>query len=211
MNKFKNLSSFFSELDKQYYLIILGMLYATIFFSSFVLGYRVVNFYGHIFCASVFIFPLLFPINDSIAEIFGVKVTYLMIAATIVCEFLFSFITYSIALLPAPANWPNQEMYSTLTSGFTHIAVADSCSLAISFFINSYCINKWGIKLSGKGFFIRSLGATAIGELIFTISTNLIAFNSFHVASFIDTLDRHWAIDKVKFFTYVDSMAVKPR
>jgi uncharacterized PurR-regulated membrane protein YhhQ (DUF165 family) len=163
------------------------MIYATIFFSSFVMGYKVVAFNDHILCASVFIFPLLFPINDSITEIFGVKVSYLMIGAVILCEFLFGILTYSVALLPSPANWQNQEMYPVLTSGFLHIAIADSTSLAIGFFANAYFLNKWGIKLSGKGFFIRSVGATAIGELVFTISTNLITFHSFDVASISQT------------------------
>jgi len=180
---------FFSGIDKTFFLIFLGMLYATIFFSSFILGYKVVLFEGSILCASVFIFPLLFPINDSITELFGVKVSYLMIGAIIICEFLFSILTKSASLLPSPPGWQNQELYTSLTSGFLHIAIADSSSLAISFFANSYFLNKWGIQLYGKNFLIRSLGATAIGELIFTIATNLIAFHSFEVANLQDTIN----------------------
>lgn len=74
--------------DKRCYLIILGMLYATIFFSSFVMGgYKTVSYGGRVLCASVFIFPLLFPINDSIMEIFGVKVSYFMILAVFGIKF----------------------------------------------------------------------------------------------------------------------------
>ncbi len=181
--------SLFSGIDRTFFLIFIGMLYATIFFSSFILGYKVVSFNEHILCASVFIFPLLFPINDAITELFSVKVSYLMIIAIIICEFLFSILTKTVVLLPTPAGWQHQELYATLTSGFLHIAIADSTSLAIGFFANSYFLNKWGIALYGKGFFIRSLGATAIGELIFTISTNLITFHSFEVAGLRDTIN----------------------
>lgn len=178
---------YFRGFDKGCYLIVIGMLYITIFFASFVMGYKTVDLNGRILCASVFIFPLLFPINDSLTEILGEKTSYLMIIATIVCEFLFSYITYFLASLPSPALWKNQEIYPLLTSGFLHIAVADSVSLAIGFFANTYVLSRWGVKIFGKGFFIRSLGATAVGELLFTISTNLITFHYFGVANIWDT------------------------
>ncbi|AOU50724.1 VUT family protein [Legionella pneumophila] len=181
------LSMYFKELDKGCYLIVIGMLYITIFFASFVMGYKTVDLNGRILCASVFVFPLLFPINDSLTEIFGEKTSYLMIIATIICEFLFSYITYFLASLPSPALWKNQEIYPVLTSGFLHIAVADSISLAIGFFANTYVLARWGVKIFGKGFFIRSLGATAVGELLFTISTNLITFHYFSVANIWET------------------------
>lgn len=184
---FNKLSMYFKELDKGCYLIVIGMLYITIFFASFVMGYKTVDLNGRILCASVFVFPLLFPINDSLTEIFGEKTSYLMIIATIICEFLFSYITYFLASLPSPALWKNQEIYPLLTSGFLHIAVADSISLAIGFFANTYVLARWGVKIFGKGFFIRSLGATAVGELLFTISTNLITFHYFSVANIWET------------------------
>jgi len=175
------------KLDKECYLIVIGMLYITIFFSSFVMGYKTVDIYGRLLCASVFVFPLLFPINDSLTELFGAKTSYLMIIATIICEFLFSYITYFLSSMPSPALWKNQEIYPILTSGFLHIAIADSISLAIGFFANTYVLDKWGVKFFGKGFFMRSLGATAVGELLFTISTNLITFHFFSVANIGET------------------------
>lgn len=178
---------YFKELDRECYLIVIGMLYITIFFASFVMGYKTVDLNGRILCASVFVFPLLFPINDSLTELLGEKTSYLMIFVTIVCEFLFSYITYFLASLPSPALWKNQEIYPLLTSGFLHIAVADSISLAIGFIANTYVLSRWGVKIFGKGFFIRSLGATAVGELLFTISTNLITFHYFGVANIGET------------------------
>lgn len=151
------------------------------------MGYKTVDLNGRILCASVFVFPLLFPINDSLTEIVGEKTSYLMIVATILCEFLFSYITYFLASLPSPALWKNQEIYPLLTSGFLHIAVADSISLAIGFVANTYVLTRWGVKIFGKGFFMRSLGATAVGELLFTISTNLITFHYFSVANIWET------------------------
>lgn len=186
-NFLKQISAYFSGIDKGAYLVLLGMLYATIFFCSFIMGYKTVDLYGRILCSSVFIFPLLFPINDSITELLGAKVSYLMIIAIIFCEFTFSLITHALAVLPSPSHWQNQEIYPLLTAGFIHIAIANSISLAIGFFTNTYILDKWGIKWFGTGFFRRSLGATALGELLFTISTNLITFHVLSTASLIDT------------------------
>lgn len=186
-NLFNKILEYLSNIDKGAYLVLIGMLYATIFFCSFVMGYKTVELYGRIFCSSVFIFPLLFPLNDSITEILGAKISYLMIIAIIFCEFMFSFITYSLAILPSPLYWKNQEIYPLLTTGFIHIAIADSISLAIGFFTNTYVLDKWGMKWFGSGFFRRSLGATAIGEFLFTISTNVITFHFFSTANLLDT------------------------
>lgn len=153
------------------------------------MGYKTVDLHGRILCASVFVFPLLFPINDSITEIIGEKTSYLMIIAIIICEYLFSYITYFLASLPSPPLWQNQEIYPLLTSGFLHIAVADSISLAIGFVANTYFLTRWGLKVLGKSFFLRSLGATAVGELLFTISTNLITFHYYGIANIWDTLN----------------------
>ncbi|QMT62131.1 VUT family protein [Legionella sp. PC997] len=184
---FKKIASYFKSIDRGTYLVLIGMLYATIFFCSFVMGYKTVDLYGRILCSSVFVFPLLFPINDSITELLGAKISYLMIIAIIICEFMFSFITHSLAVLPSPPHWINQDLYPILTTGFIHIAIADSISLAIGFFANTYVLDKWGIKWFGTGFFRRSLGSTAVGELLFTISTNLITFHVLSTASLIDT------------------------
>lgn len=184
---FKNIYTYFSTIDKNVYLVLIGMLYSTIFFCSFIMGYKTVDLYGRILCSSVFVFPFLFPINDSITELLGSKTSYLMIIGIIFCEFMFSFITHALAVLPSPPNWQNQEIYPSLTTGFIHIAIADSVSLAIGFFANTYVLDKWGMKWFGSGFFRRSLGATAIGELLFTISTNLITFHIFSTASIMET------------------------
>ncbi|HAU0298512.1 TPA: VUT family protein [Legionella bozemanae] len=184
---FNKIASYFINIDRGTYLVLIGMLYATIFFCSFVMGYKTVDIYGRILCSSVFVFPLLFPINDSITELLGAKISYLMIVAIIICEFMFSFITHALAVLPSPSHWQNQDLYPILTTGFIHIAIADSISLAIGFFANTYVLDKWGIKWFGTGFFRRSLGATAVGELLFTISTNLITFHMLSTASLIDT------------------------
>lgn len=177
-NLFRKIRNYFYNIDKGAYLIFIGMLYATIFFSSFVMGYKTVELYGRILCSSVLVFPLLFPLNDSISEILGSKTSYFMIFAIIICEYMFSFITHALAVLPSPPHWKNQEMYNFLTYGFIQIAIADSISLTIGMVANIYVFKKWGFKWFGSNFFFRSLGSTAIGELLFTISTNLIAFHN---------------------------------
>ena len=175
--------------NRDFFLVLIGMIYITIFFSSFVMGYKTVKLFNHTFCASIFVFPLLFPINDSISEILGKKTSYYMIIFTVFCEILFTSVTYFLASLPSPENFPNQEIYKTLTSGFYHIIIANSIALTLGFFSNTYFLNKWGKKFYGKNFFIRSLAATGIGEIIFTVITNFIAFYFFNKTSILNTID----------------------
>ena len=148
----------------------------TFFFASITVGYKIVAFGHSLFCASILIFPLLFPFSDALTEIYGTKIAKSMIWYTIICEIIFVFLTNAAIRLPSPPNWSHQAEYNFLTGSYLHILLANASALLISFYMNVILIDKWRILFKGKYYFFRSLGATAIGEIIYTLITNVIAY-----------------------------------
>jgi uncharacterized integral membrane protein (TIGR00697 family) len=157
-------------------IVLLSMLYMALFLASMTVGYKIVIFGKQLYCASILIFPLLFPLSDALAEIYGATIAKTMIWYTIISEAVFVGLTNAAISLPSPETWHHQAAYNFIVGGYIHILLANSIAMITSFYLNVYFINKWRILFQGKYYYWRSLGATAIGEIIYTIITNLIAY-----------------------------------
>lgn len=78
--------------------------------------------------------------------------------------------------LHSPAAWPNQAVYAKAFEKLPRVVFSSIFAIMIGAFINAYILTKWKILLKGKYFLLRTLGASSIGEFIFTISAYLIEF-----------------------------------
>jgi uncharacterized integral membrane protein (TIGR00697 family) len=157
-------------------IVLLSMVYMSLFFASITVGYKIVVFGNHLYCASILIFPLLFPFSDALAEIYGAHIAKSMVWYTVICEALFVGLTNIAIRFPSPSNWHHQAEYNFFIGGYTHILLANATALIVSFYLNIILINKWRVMLKGRHYYLRSLGATAIGEISYTIITNSIAY-----------------------------------
>jgi uncharacterized integral membrane protein (TIGR00697 family) len=156
--------------------IFLSMVYITLFLASMTVGYKIVAFGHELYCASILIFPLLFPFSDALTELYGAKIAKNIIWYTLICEIIFVSLTNAAIKLPSPSNWHHQEEYNFLAGSFIHILLANATALLVSFYLNVILLNKWRILLKGKRYYLRSLGATAVGEITYTFITNTIAY-----------------------------------
>ena len=124
-------------------IILLSMIYMTLFFASITVGYKIVTFSGQLYCASVLIFPLLFPFSDALTEIYGVKLAKNMVWYTVICEAIFVGRTNIAIHLPSPPSWHYQSEYNFFIGGYTHIFLANASALVVSFYVNILLLNKY--------------------------------------------------------------------
>jgi uncharacterized integral membrane protein (TIGR00697 family) len=122
------------------------------------------------------IFPLLFPFSDALADIYGSQIAKSLIWYTAICETIFVLLTNAGIHLPSPSSWHHQNEYNFLVGGYAHILFANVSAMVISFYLNVNLLNKWRILSKGRYYYLRSLGATAVGEISYTIITNIIAY-----------------------------------
>lgn len=121
------------------------------------------------------VIPIWFFIGNLIAEIYGHKTSRRSLWVIIILQFII------IQLC-----WFSQEFITTLIDKINVATIipheihrttaAQLIALCLSGTINTYIINNFKTLLNGKYFVLRGLGASAIGEFIFIISYNLIAF-----------------------------------
>jgi uncharacterized integral membrane protein (TIGR00697 family) len=158
------------------YLLALAMFYMTIKITTVLLIYKIVTIGGFAVSASTIVIPLWFITGDIIAEIYGYKIARNLVWVAIFCQFIFAFICGSFASVISPEVLENQKAYQEILSRLPRVAFASFFAIIIGGLVNAYAINHWRILLKGKYFALRSIAASSIGELIFTICAYLAEF-----------------------------------
>lgn len=152
------------------------MLYMTIKLITVVLIYKIITIGSFSASASTLIMPLWFVMGDVIAEVYGYKVARHMIWMAIICQFIFAFACAGMIAFDTPFGWTHQEAYDQVLGKLPRVALASFLAIVSGAFINAYAISKWKILLRGRYFWLRSLGASAVGELVFTVVAYLTEF-----------------------------------
>src|SRR3990167_2325497 len=143
---------------------------------SVIMGYKLISFMGFTLSAGIFAFPLSYVCEDIVAEVYGYRVSRLLIWVTFSCLLIFSlFITFLVKIQPASV-WHNEQAYVLALGGTLRLALAIVFSVIIGDFINAILLTKWKVLLKGKSYWLRSLGSTTLGELSDTFIGFGIAF-----------------------------------
>ena len=153
------------------------MLYMTIKLTTVVLIYKIMTIGPFSASASTLVMPLWFVLGDVITEVYGYKIAKHIIWMAIFCQFIFSFACAGLIAFHSPSEWAYQEAYNQVLGKLPRVALASFLAIVSGAFINAYTISKWKILLQGKYFWLRSLGASVIGELTFTVVAYLIEFS----------------------------------
>ncbi|TAK74962.1 MAG: VUT family protein [Gammaproteobacteria bacterium] len=185
------------NLSHQYrYFNFLSMLFITIMLGTYVLAYKMVAIGKFIESGGIFIFPINYAIIDIISEVYGYHQAKKLIKQAFICCLFFATIVPLIALLPAPENWPHQSGYDYIFKNVFRFFFANTIGIIIGITINGNLISKWKIILKGKYFWLRSIGSSAIGELITSIIADILAFMG--TAKFLGVLKLMLAIYSIK-------------
>lgn len=110
--------------------------------------------------------PLWLVLNDIIAEIYGFKLVRNLFFCAMVCEISIGVFTHWILKLPTYDSRVGQY-YKFIFSSFTIKSALSYMAMLISWRINTYFLLKWKILMRSKHFWLRSMGSSVIGTIIF--------------------------------------------
>lgn len=158
------------------YLTFLAMFYMTIKLSTVVLIYKIITIGSFTASASTLVIPFWFLTGDIIAEVYGYKIAKNTIWFALICQFIFSFICSGLINFSSPLFFQEQHAYAQVLGKLPRVATASFFAIVIGALANAYFILRWKILLKGKYFWLRSLGASSIGEFIFTFIAYITEF-----------------------------------
>lgn len=165
------------QINQYKFLSFFSAIFVTLSMLTIILLYKVISIHGIPISAATLIIPFWYATSDLIAEVYGHIVARRLIWINIVCNFIFIFTIYIFIHLPSPTSeLNNTNAYLKLYSDIPRIFFASLIAILSGVFINIYFLSKWKILTNGKHFWVRSIGSSAIGELIFTIIAFFLEF-----------------------------------
>lgn len=126
--------------------------------------------------AGDFIYPLDYALSLILTEVYGYAMSRRIIWFSFGCNFIIAIIIMFSIALPAASAWHEQEQYAAILGHTPRLLGASFCAFLFGEFIGTCILAKVKIATSGKYFWFRTIGATAVGQLIDSIVFAVIAF-----------------------------------
>ncbi len=156
--------------------IILASLYVTLLVSCSVYLNKLVGTDQLFVTGAALPFPFALIILDIIAEIYGYKRARTVIWTGFFCLMLFVTLTHFLIYLPSPHFSGSVTAYSEIFKNTESASLSWVIAGITGDFINAYALSKWKVLLKGRFFWLRSVGASAIGQAIYSFSWIMIIY-----------------------------------
>ncbi|MGB6976449.1 MAG: VUT family protein [Gammaproteobacteria bacterium] len=181
-------------------------------------------FFSLPFGVAAFIFPAIYPLADSITEVYGKRLSYYLVLTCYIVVIVFSSINNALL-----SQSKDHALYSFMLGTSVLITIVGPISYFTTAIFNITFLNRLKIKMRGKHFIFRSLICSGISEIIMSaviypivfyhqgmkyalmlglgtcIVKILITIPMVFVAKFLVILYRY--IDGIEFSPYSESLA----
>lgn len=110
------------------------------------------------------IFPVIYPLSDSITEVYGKSISYYISALCYVVIILFSLINNLLL-----SQIDNKQLYDFIVKSSLIVTIAGPISYIITSYININCVYKLKMKMRNAHFILRSFLSSAISGFIMSM------------------------------------------
>lgn len=166
--------------------VLLGMLFVSFLTISNLTAFKIIEFHlfngmAINFPAALVFFPLTYFFDDVLTEVYGFKMSRLIIWGGLFCSTLMTLCTWVAVQLPAAPLWDTNtnhgnQAYTLVFSGSLRVFLASIIAYFFGEFINSSVLAKLKVITRGRYFSLRVMSSTAFGVGIDTIIFCSIAF-----------------------------------
>lgn len=146
-------------------LLICTVLFVTCLITSNLLETKLFQIERLTLTAGFIIFPVSYIVNDCMAEVWGFKITRLVIWLGFILNFLVVAAGELAVLLPPADCWLDNEPHFNYVFGLApRITGASFVAFLIGSFLNAYVMSRMKVLSSGRHFSLRAIVSTIVGE-----------------------------------------------
>ena len=157
--------------------MVLGMLFTVCLIVSNIIEQKLIQIGPIEATSGLLIFPISYIINDLIAEVWGYRKVRLIIWNGFLMNFL-AVIVFKLSIwVPGSGNFSNQEAFASVLGNTQRIVIASFIAFLFGAFLNAFVMSKMKIMQRGRGFSIRAVVSTLLGEGADSIVFFTIAFS----------------------------------
>lgn len=144
--------------------MICGLLFTVCLIVSNIVEQKLITVFGIECTAGLLIFPVSYIINDLIAEVWGYRKARFIIWNGFLLNFLVVLVFQLSILVPASSHFSNQHAFESVLGNTTRIVIASFIAFLCGSFLNAYVMSRMKILQQGRGFSIRAVVSTIVGE-----------------------------------------------
>lgn len=128
-------------------------------------------FFSMTFGVAALVFPAIYPLSDSITEVYGKKIAYYLVIACYIPSIILSIINNALL-----SSAENHYLYDFLLKPSLAITIIGPIAYIVTSYLNVKLINKLKMKMRGKHFAVRSFICSGLSEAITSILVLPIVF-----------------------------------
>lgn len=155
----------FQELTKSKLFIILAALFCGALLISNILAGKTFILGAAILPCAVIVFPIVYIINDVMAEIYGFKRASSIVLLGFLVNLL-AVVFYVIAIALPGSDATVSAAFETVLSSTPRILLGSFTAYLAGSLLNSFVMTKMKAKMDGKHLMLRCVVSTVIGEFI---------------------------------------------
>ena len=146
------------------------MLYFCIMLFNALLTNRYIGTSAIFVLGGTFTSPFVFLLDNIIAEIYGFKLTRSIILSGIAAQTLFVILCQVVLHAPSPNFFNSNAIYEQIFGwSFVRIHISGCAAYLLAILFNTKVLTQWKILLKGQKFWLRSLGACTLSELLYSL------------------------------------------
>jgi len=144
--------------------MVCGLLFTVCLIVANIVEQKLISIGGIEATAGLLIFPVSYIINDLIAEVWGYRKARLIIWNGFLMNFLAVIIFRLSIWAPGSIHFTNQTAFELILGNTERIVAASFIAFLFGSFLNAYVMSKMKILQHGRGFSIRAIASTIVGE-----------------------------------------------
>ena len=159
-----------------HWFLLIVSLFITCLITSNIIAVKLVNIFGLVFPAAIFIFPISYILGDVLTEVYGYRQARQVIWLGFFCN-LIAVVAIGVGqILPAASFWDGQVAYERILGYTPRLLVASFLAYLVGEFTNSFVLAKMKIATKGRWLWTRTIGSTFVGQGLDSLVFMTLAF-----------------------------------
>lgn len=144
--------------------VIVVAVFVTCLITANITAVKLIDLFGLILPAAIFVFPLSYITGDVLTEVYGYSRARRVIWLGFLCNFIVVVFVWIGQILPPAVFWDAQAAYVRILGYTPRLLVASFLAYLVGEFANAFVLAKLKIATRGRWLWIRTIGSTLVGQ-----------------------------------------------
>lgn len=122
------------------------------------------------------LFPITYIFGDIFTEVYGYGASRRAIWTGFLASAMLAIIGMTVVALPPAPDWQDQKAFETVFHFVPRLVVASLIAYWCGEFANAFVMARLKVLTQGKMLWVRTIGSTAVGQMVDTVVVIVIAF-----------------------------------